>query len=86
VEKLVGLGASLDIFQDIITRKFCNLVGHLKDLEGGCYRMLEVTSMSALTVKGVQELLPSSPPSKSSVGYCGLAIFCLKAPEVQLTL
>jgi len=55
--------ATLNIFQDIITQKFCNLVGHLKDWEGGYYRILEVTSMFALTVKGVQKLLPSSPPS-----------------------
>jgi len=55
--------ASLKIFQDVIAQKFCNLVGHLKDLEGGYNRILDVTSMFALTVKGVQMLLPSSPPS-----------------------
>jgi hypothetical protein len=55
--------ASLNIFHVIITQNFCNLVGHLKDLEGGYNRMLEVTSMFALTVKGVEKLLPSSPPS-----------------------
>lgn len=53
---------SLNIFQDIITRKFCNFVGHLKDLEGGYSRLVEVTSMFALSVKGVQKLLLSSPP------------------------
>jgi len=51
--------ASSNIFQGIITQKFCNLVGHL---EGGYNRILVVTSMFALTVKG-EKLLPSSPPS-----------------------
>jgi len=65
VEKLVVMKfkTSLNIFQDIITQKFCNLVGHLKDLEGGYNRILEVTSMFALTVKGVQKRLPSLPLS-----------------------